>query len=64
MTDFEGLPPWGVGVGGWGWDSVKVFGGYPMHVCMCTHMHTCTRVMSDDVIMGFPRISLWEQPFA
>ena len=33
--------PWGVGVGGWGWDSVRVFGVVPY---ACAHMHTHARM--------------------
>ena len=56
-----GVPPFG----GWGWvhgDGTLsgCLGGAPY---MCTHTHMHAR-MSDDVIKGFPRISLWEQPFA
>ena len=38
---FQGSTPRGVGVGGWGWDSVRVFGGAPY---ICTHAHACTHV--------------------
>ena len=54
---FQGSPLWGVGVGGWGWDSVRVFGGCPMHVCTCTYMHAFVCVwamMSYRDSPGFP----------
>ena len=40
LTDFRGPPPWGVGVGGWGWHSVRVFKGVP-HAHTHAHTHAC-----------------------
>ena len=37
----SGVPPlWGVGVGGWGLDSVRMFGGVP-RAHTCTHVRAC-----------------------
>ena len=41
FDSFQGSTPLGgvVGVGEWGWDLVRVFGGCPMH--MHVHVHAC-----------------------
>ena len=60
---FQGCPLWG-----WGWlDGCETLsgclGGTP---CTCACAHICMHVracVNDDIIIGFPRISLWEQPF-
>ena len=62
---FRGSPP----LGGWGWvdgDGTlsRCLGRCPMHVRTCTRTHACARARERWCHKGFPRISLWGQPFA
>ena len=41
---FRGSPPGGWWMDGWGWGSVWVCGGCPMHTRMHMHAHACTHV--------------------
>ena len=41
---FGSLRLCGWGVGGWGWG---VVGGFPLHTCICMHMHTHARMHTD-----------------
>ena len=43
LTDFRVHPARRVGVGVWGWDSVRVFRGVP-HTRVHVHMHACMQV--------------------
>ena len=53
---FQGSPRlWGLGVGGGGSDSVRVFGGCLKHVCTCIHTHVhAWAMMSQWDSPGFP----------
>ena len=47
---FQGSAPQRVGVDGWGWDSVRVFGGVlhihaQAHTCTRVYMHTCINMI-------------------
>ena len=54
LTDSWGPPFGGVGVGGWGWDSLRMFGGCPMHMCTCTHACALAYMYKHDIFMQMP----------